>query len=138
IETNGLMLDEVAAKGLDPALPDNRILAAALGQARSVPTTVVSNDAALRIKAAPVGLGAAEHVRRRAASDDEQRRRGWAPVEVSADVVDLLYASPAGVELAELGSFGAAVDAAVGPNGYGALRAGSQSVLARRTGDRLV
>ena len=40
IETNGLMLDEVAAKGLDPALPDNRILAAALGQARSVPTTV--------------------------------------------------------------------------------------------------
>ncbi len=138
IETNGLMLDEVAAKGLDPALPDNRILAAALGQARSVPTTVVSNDAALRIKAAQVGLGAAEHVRRRAASDDEQRRRGWAPVEVSADVVDLLYASPAGVELAELGSFGTTVDAAVGPNGFGALRAGSQSVLARRTGDRLV
>src|SRR5690606_6237757 len=70
IETNGLLLDEVATKGLDPAKNDNRILAAALGQHRSAPTTVVSNDAALRIKAAQVGLEAAEHHRRRKGADD--------------------------------------------------------------------
>ena len=50
IETNGLHLDEVTARGLDPAKADNRILAAALGQASHHPdalVTVVSNDAAL-------------------------------------------------------------------------------------------
>ena len=138
IETNGLMLEEVDAKGLDPTLPDNRILAAALGQARSAATTVVSNDAALRIKAAQVGLEASEHVRRRTTGEDEAHRRGWAPVDVAGDVVDLLYASPTGVELTELGPAGDEVAATVPTNAFGVLRAGSQSVLARRTGERLV
>ena len=69
------MLDEVAAKGLDPTKADNRILAAALGQARTARAVVVTNDAALRIKAAQVGLEAIEHQRRRARGDDEPPAR---------------------------------------------------------------
>jgi PhoH-like ATPase len=65
IETNGLHLDRLAATGLDVAKADNRILAAALGQAEHGPVRVVSNDAALRIKAAQLGLDAAEHHRLR-------------------------------------------------------------------------
>ena len=68
IETNGLHLDEIAAVGFDPTKADNRILAAALGQCRLGPTVVVSNDAALRIKASQVGLEAIEF--RRAVSLD--------------------------------------------------------------------
>ena len=54
--------------GLDPAKNDNRILAASLGQAVHGRTVVVSNDAALRIKAAQLGLEAMEHQRLRGRS----------------------------------------------------------------------
>ena len=106
IETNGLMLDEVAAKGLDPTKADNRILAAALGQRSHGPTVVVSNDAALRIKAAQVGLDAIEHQRRRGRLDD-RRPNGWVHLDVSAELIDRLFASPAGVALDELAGFDA-------------------------------
>ena len=56
--------------GLDPASPDNRIIGAALGQAERGPTTMVSNDAALRIKAAHLGVIAAEHRRTGATTAD--------------------------------------------------------------------
>ncbi|MFM9082691.1 MAG: PIN domain-containing protein, partial [Actinomycetota bacterium] len=42
-------------------MPDNRIIGAALGQSLRAPTRMVSNDAGLRIKAAHLGLEAAEH-----------------------------------------------------------------------------
>jgi PhoH-like ATPase len=140
IETNGLLLDAVVAAGLDPAKADNRILAAALGQvgrhggegADGCDGTVelVSNDAALRIKAAQVGLVAHEH-HRGGTDPGASRRTGWATVEVAPSVIDDLYAGD-----------GAALDGlplpgAVGPNEYAVLRAGQQSVLVRRRGDRL-
>ena len=65
IETNGLHLNEIREHGLDPTKNDNRILAASLGQAVHGRTIVVSNDAALRIKAAQLGLEAMEHQRLR-------------------------------------------------------------------------
>ena len=92
IETNGLMLDKVAESGLDPTTADNRILAAALGQQAQSPTTVVSNDAALRIKAAQVGLCAIEHHRLRNTSGTNQPT-GWRTVEVSSAAIDALYRS---------------------------------------------
>src|SRR4051812_14906346 len=95
IETNGLHLDEVAGRGLDPAKPDNRILAAALGQASQHPdalVTVVSNDAALRIKAAQLGLEAREHHRGRAVPSGK-RPAGWRTIEVPAAVIDDLYST---------------------------------------------
>jgi PhoH-like ATPase len=138
IETNGLMVDEVAAKGLDPRRPDNRILAAALGQRALGPATVVSNDAALRIKAAQVGLEAIEHQRRRARADDH-RPNGWASLDVSAELIDALFqATTHGVAVAELADVDADACASLACNQFAVLRAGSQSVLTRRHGTHLV
>jgi PhoH-like ATPase len=126
IETNGLHLEEVAGRGLDPTKPDNRILAAALGQSSHHPTvrvTVVSNDAALRIKAAQLGLDAREHHRGRIAPFG-QRPAGWRTIEVAREVVDDLYASDScGLDSSDLG-----------PNEYAVLRAGQQSILVRNRG----
>jgi PhoH-like ATPase len=133
IETNGLLLDTVVAAGLDPAKADNRILAAALGQVAAAgggTVELVSNDAALRIKAAQVGLVAHEH-HRGGADPGASRRTGWATVEVAPTVIDDLYARD-GAALDDL-----PVPGAVGPNEYAVLRAGQQSVLVRRRGDRL-
>ena len=58
IEINGVQKHLLIEHGLDPSLPDNRIIGAALGQQMYGPTCVVSNDAALRIKAAHLGLQA--------------------------------------------------------------------------------
>ena len=56
IEVNGIQNHLLIEHGLDPKVPDNRIIGAALGQAAISPTCIVSNDAALRIKAAqPIG-----------------------------------------------------------------------------------
>jgi PhoH-like ATPase len=139
IETNGLLLDEVAAKGLDPRMPDNRILAAALGQQREgvegLPTVVVSNDAALRIKAAQVGLDAIEHQRlgRRV---DEARSAGWVTAEVSSDLIDQLYTDGHGFDVAGLVGFDATALGRVQVNEFAVLRSGSQSALVRRTPER--
>jgi PhoH-like ATPase len=123
IETNGLHLDEVAGRGLDPAKADNRILAAALGQASYHPdrrVTVVSNDAALRIKAAQLGLEAREHHRGRIAPGGH-RPTGWRTIEVAPSVVDDLYAT----ETCDLD------ETSLGANEYAVLRAGQQSILVR-------
>jgi PhoH-like ATPase len=151
IETNGLMLDTVAAAGLDPTTPDNRILAAALGQQAQSPTTVVSNDAALRIKAAQVGLCAIEHHRHRNATGSNQPT-GWRTAEVSSAAIDSLYradgpvrvedldaidslASPAGVDgvngVAGANDHASADLANLSANEFVVCRAPSQSVLVR-------
>jgi PhoH-like ATPase len=130
IETNGLHLDRVAAHGLDPAKADNRILAAALGQAQHNTVTVVSNDAALRIKAAQLGLRAVEHQRTTPwVTGDEPR--GWHTIEAGADLVDKLYANPQGIEPEALGT-------PLKTNQFAVVRHGSQSVLTRHVGDRVV
>jgi PhoH-like ATPase len=137
IETNGLMLDEVASKGLDPTKADNRILAAALGQRAHGPTVVVSNDAALRIKAAQVGLEAIEHQRLRSRADD-RRPLGWSRAEVSAELIDRLFTDHAGLPIDELEGCDADACTGLEVNEFAALRAGSQSVLVRRHGRDLV
>jgi PhoH-like ATPase len=58
IEINGIQKHLLNEHGLDAAKPDNRIIGAALGQANHAPTRMVSNDAALRLKAAHLGLTA--------------------------------------------------------------------------------
>jgi PhoH-like ATPase len=138
IETNGLMLDEVAARGLDPTKADNRILAAALGQRRHGPTVVVSNDAALRIKAAQVGLEAREHQRRRGRVD-EHRPAGWRSIEVRPQLIDRLYGSARAPRVTDLEPFDRESLGQVETNHFAALRAGSQSALVRHHADgRLV
>ena len=129
IELNGINKHLLVEHGLDPASSDNRIIGAALGQAERAPTTMVSNDAALRIKAAHLGLTAAAHqpTRRQVSS----QAAGWSTIETGHDLIDCLYA--AGAVAAD------AVDGAVGlgENEFAVLRAGSQSALTRRVGGDL-
>ncbi len=130
IETNGLHLNEIREHGLDPAKNDNRILAASLGQATQGHTVVVSNDAALRIKAAQLGLEAMEHHRLRGRTAIE-RPVGWTTIEVTAPSIDAVYAQSSGVSIDELD--GRDVDGLREQlvDRYAVLRAGSQSVLVR-------
>ncbi|MFP5254629.1 MAG: PhoH family protein [Acidimicrobiia bacterium] len=130
IETNGLHLNEIREHGLDPTKNDNRILAASLGQSVHAPTVVVSNDAALRIKAAQLGLEAMEHHRLRGRTA-EGRPVGWCTIEVSAAAVDAIYLDPHGIDVIALPAGDAERLATELDHRYAVLRAGSQSVLVR-------
>ncbi len=123
IEINGIQRHLLVEHGLDPAKPDNRIIGAALGQAQISPTRVVSNDAALRLKAAHLGLVAHEH--RPNGRVHDTRPLGWVTVDAGTAVVDRLYDGEP-VDAAELG-----VDESVTENSFVVARAGSQSALAR-------
>ncbi len=92
IEINGIQKHLLIEHGLDPNVPDNRIIGAALGQAAQAHTIVVSNDAALRIKAAHLGVAAMEHQPSRRAC---ARPIGWSVIESTYEVIDCLYAAGA-------------------------------------------
>ena len=130
IEINSVQKHRLVEHGLDPANPDNRIIGAALGQAERGPTTMLSNDAALRIKAAHLGVIAAEH--RRTGRQDHSTVDGWASFEIDSATVDRLYRDGS-IIADDVDGIGAIVD-----NEFAVLRAGSQSALARRVGDSLV
>ena len=132
IEINNVHHHLLLEHGLDPQVPDNRIIGAAIGQTHLGPTTVVSNDAALRIKAAHLGVGAAEH--RLVRSDQSRGEVGWSTLEASHETIDCLYAAGA-----------IAIDAALAnghqrptQNEFAVLRCGSQSALVRTMGDEFV
>ena len=129
IEINGVQKHLLIEHGLDPNVPDNRIIGAALGQAMHGPTRMVSNDAALRIKAAHLGLDAHEHhpAGRRAAT----RHAGWMTLESDHDAVDTLYTAGA-LPVGELEGA-----AGLHENGFAVVRSGSQSALARKIDDEL-
>lgn len=129
IEINGVQKHLLIEHGLDPTSPDNRIIGAALGQTAHGPTTIVSNDAALRIKAAHLGVAAADH--RPTRREVSTTATGWTTIETSHETVDAVYADD-----------GIGVDdgcdwATVGQNEFAVLRSGSQSALTRRMGSRL-
>ena len=130
IEVNGIQHHLLIEHGLDPKLPDNRIIGAALGQARHAPTVMVSNDAALRIKAAHLGVAASEHqpVGRASVS----RNSGWCTLEVDHTLVDTLYGSGS----IDADTIGTGADS-LAENEFAVLRAGSQSALVRRVGRSL-
>ncbi len=129
IEVNSVDRERLEHHGLDPAIPDNRIIGAALGQSKIAPTCLVSNDAALRIKAAHLGLTAEEHHPLARSSSD--RAMGWVTLEADATAVDTLYSSGA-TELS--GVVGAE---SLYNNNFAVLRHGSQSALARVRDNKL-
>ncbi len=129
VEINGVQKHLLIEHGLDPNVPDNRIIGAALGQLMHAPTRMVSNDAALRIKAAHLGLEACEH--HPIGRSLNTRPAGWITVEADHQLIDRLYAAGAigrdevpGADLHE--------------NGFAVLRSGSQSALVRCIDDELV
>jgi PhoH-like ATPase len=133
VETNGVHLDVIRAIGLDDTKPDNRILAACCGlRANGADVRVLTNDTAMRIKAAQLGFPASEHVRRR--SDVDENANGqWPTLEVSASLVQALFRGKREMTFAELDLADRAV-ADIPVNSFAVLRAGSASVLARSSG----
>jgi PhoH-like ATPase len=129
IEINGVQKHRLVEHGLDPASPDNRIIGAALGQSEHGPTTMLSNDAALRINAAHLGVIAAEH--RRTGRLERDGTVGWASFETDRLTVDRLYHDGT-IPAAAIDGTDALVD-----NEFAVVRAGSQSALARRGGSDL-
>jgi len=126
---NSVLLDE---HFLDPAKPDNRIIGTALSiQGDGVPVELVSNDAALRIKAAHLGVAAKEYVPS-VAYRRELDSAGWQTFTgVDGAVIDRLFSDRAvGVE--DVPDAGGLFE-----NEFAVLRAGQQSALARRKGDGL-
>jgi PhoH-like ATPase len=130
IEINGIQKHLLVEHGLDVGVPDNRIIGAALGQLAKGSTVMLSNDAALRIKAAHLGLPAAAHEPTRGTRSE--RPVGWAVIDVGHEIVDCLYAA-GGIDI---GAVEAATDLA--ENEFAVLRSGSQSALTRRIADELV
>jgi PhoH-like ATPase len=129
IEVNGIQRHLLTEHGLDPAVPDNRIIGAALGQALTAPTTMVSNDAALRIKAAHLGLAAHEH--RPVGRSTDTRPTGWTTLDSTHAQIDQLYAD-GGLDVVEMPGA-----ESLHENEFVVARCGSQSALCRRQGDRL-
>lgn len=117
---------------LDPAQSGNRIIGAALGlQRQGAHVEVVSNDAALRIKAAHIGLAAKEYVPL-PAYGRHLDSPGWRTLEgLDGVLVDTLFADRS-VEATDV----AGADE-LHENEFAVLRAGTQSALVRRRGPRL-
>ncbi len=116
-------------------MPDNRIIGAAIGQADFGPTTMVSNDAALRIKAAHLGVSAAEH--RLTRSDHLRPAVGWTTIDTSYEAIDCLYAAGAIAADAVL-TDATLAELNLRENEFAVLRCGSQSALVRRVDDEFV
>ena len=129
IEVNGIQRHLLIEHGLDPEIPDNRIIGAALGQARVAPTGMVSNDAALRIKAAHLGLQAEEH--QPVGAGQSTRPMGWVTIDTSVENIDSLYSS-GGIEVSSLNTPGPFVE-----NNFAVVRSGSQSALTRCVNNEL-
>lgn len=123
IEVNNVDRERLEHHGLDPSIPDNRIIGTALGQSKIAPTCLVSNDAALRIKAAHLGLTAEEH--HPLARSGSDRAMGWVTLEADAATVDALYSNEAAEASAVAGA------ELLYNNNFAVLRHGSQSALAR-------
>src|SRR6056297_48582 len=97
IEINNIRKHLLVEHGLDPSVPDNRIIGAAIGQSDFGPTTIISNDAALRIKAAHLGVDAAEH--RRTRSDRARPAAGWTTLEAPYEAIDCVHAARSSASL---------------------------------------
>jgi PhoH-like ATPase len=130
IEINGIQKHLLIEHGLDADKPDNRIIGAALGQASHAPTRMVSNDAALRIKAAHLGVDAEEH--HPAGRATSSRPVGWATLQATHEEIDRLYVDGV-IDATTIDTPTQATS--LQENGFAVLRSGSQSALVRRRND---
>jgi PhoH-like ATPase len=128
MQVNGIQAGLLLEQGLTADTPDNKIVGTALGLANASPdegpVVVVSNDTALRLTAAAVGLAAVEH------NPLDQipahaRPEGWVMLDADATVVDALFDKHQ-VPTAEVTG---AAD--LEENTFAVLRSGTSSALAR-------
>lgn len=127
IEVNGIQRERLLQNGLNPEIPDNRIIGAALGQSLIGPTHIISNDAGLRIKAAHLGLIAAEHQPVGRAANT--RPMGWFTLDVPTASVNQLYED--GEVPTELFN----TNQPLTVNEFAVVKSGSQSALVRCIGE---
>jgi len=129
VALNGIDVGRLRAHGLDEAKPDNAIIGVALGlQHRAPSVTVVSADAAVRLKAATFGVAAEDHV---VAEVAVAPPKGWSEHEVDEATISALYRGDAAAVSRD-------TTALLGTDRFGVLRAGgSHSVLVRRRGTAL-
>lgn len=127
IVLNGVNHTVLEEHYLDPRAPDNRIIGTALGlHLAGQAVEVVSNDAALRIKAAHLGVAAKEYVPlpayKRAVDSP-----GWSTITgLDGALIDRLFAERS-IAVDEVAGAGE-----IGENEFAVLRAGQQSALTRR------
>jgi PhoH-like ATPase len=134
MQVNGIQEHLLHEHGLRADSPDSRIVGTALGLATlgadDEPVLVVSNDTALRLTAAAVGLAAAEHSPLDAVPA-HARPEGWATLDADSGVIDELF-----------DQHEVAVEAVAGAddlaeNTFAVLRCGTSSALARIRAGRL-
>jgi len=132
IVLNGVNHSLLGEHYLDPSVADNRIIGAALGlEVDGIDVEIVSNDAALRIKAAHLGLAAKEYIPV-SAYGRELGSPGFTTVtDLDGALIDRLYVD----RRVEVGEVAGTAD--VAENEFAVLRAGQQSALTRRKGDHL-
>jgi PhoH-like ATPase len=129
VALNGVDIGRLREHGLDEEKPDNRIIGVALGLVGRAPkVTVVSADAAVRLKAATFGLEAIEVATTVAHAP---RQAGWSEHQVTGALIDRLYGGDFDVPEAH------EIAAALPANTFAVLQSGSQSLLARRRHGRL-
>jgi PhoH-like ATPase len=128
MQVNGVQASLLHEHGLQADTPDNRIVGTALGLAladpENGPVLVVSNDTALRLTAAAVGLAAAEH-NPLDMVPAHARPEGWVTLDAETDVVDALF----DVHQVAATDVDGAADLAA--NTFAVLRSGTSSALAR-------
>jgi PhoH-like ATPase len=136
VETNGVHLQLIRDLGLDESKPDNRILAACCGlRFEGADVRVITNDTAMRIKAAQLGFEAAEHVRHRSNRHDDETG-GWPTIEVSTGLIESLFAGSHPLLFDDLDLEDREV-ADLTANSFAVLRSGTSSVLVRSHGKAL-
>lgn len=125
VAINGVDVGRLREHGLDEEKADNRIIGVALGLVTRAPkVTVVSADAAMRLKAATFGL---EAIEQEVAVAPPPRSAGWSEHKVTGGLIDAIYAGAAS-GLSEAGEIADVLPT----NTFAVLQAGSQSVLVRR------
>jgi len=82
---NSILIDH----GLDQYTADNKIIATAINQSKYGYTSIISNDAALRIKASHLGIPAREHLPARV--DRDRKNPGWTTIELDSLSIDRLH-----------------------------------------------
>ncbi len=138
VETNGVHLEAIRQFGLDDAKADNRILAACCGlRDHGSVIRLMTNDTALRIKAAQIGFEAQEYMRN-GESVIDPGFGVWPVFEVSDALVrELCHPSSIGVEFVDLLPEDEIV-AALDMNAFGVLRCGESSVAVRSVDKAIV
>lgn len=132
IELNGVSSAALKEHHLDPSVADHRIIAAASSLASSGEVVLVSNDAAMRIKASVLGLTANEFFE----EPPVPLGPGWKDLEATPSAVSALFAASGHlVPIDDLDGPSRAALGSLRENEFAVFAKDQSSALVRRVGD---